>query len=997
MKGGKSHKSGDLGAGLLNSSFGLEAGEDDPFDVSTSGDEMINNKLLGPDGRSGNGPNPYATLTDIVNSQQDSYEPDNDSLALYAPKGPQRKNPKVASVLSNLVRYPMGEEPTEELITAESSMLALLRKAPTKLGTMMGVYLPTIQNIFGVILFLRVPWIVGNAGVAQALMIVGICCLTTLLTSLSMSAIATNGVVPAGGSYFMISRALGPEFGGAVGILFYLATTFASAMYILGAIELLLIYIVKDDMSAFGHFKPGDAVMLNNLRLYGTVLLSILAAVVFVGVKYVNRFSSVCLIAVIMSILAFMFGSIGSPYSYQPDICLVDGALVQSKFYDHCSYEGLAQYDFVSNVSIISSIKGYPGIASDAIKKNLGATYLQEGEAMSGREGAQEEVTATESTNFFMLLAIFFPSVTGIMAGSNRSGDLKDASQSIPKGTVGAILTTSTVYVLSVIFLGACVEGTLLRDKFGVSIGNKLVFAQAAWPSSWVVVIGALMSCIGAALQTLTGAPRLLQAIAQDKLLPFLSYFGKASSSGEPTRALILTIVIAECGVLIASLDAVAPIITMFFLMCYTFVNIACALQSLLKAPSWRPRYKYYHWKLSALGAALCFFLMVVSSWLYALVATALAGIIYYYIQFKGAAKEWGDGLRGLSIQAARFSLLRLEDDPPHTKNWRPQLLVLSKPDLKPEQDLIMFAGQLKLGKGLTLISSIIEGDFIEKREQAQSTKQATKYLMKQAGVEGFADAIVGQNLLESMSYLIQGSGLGVLKHNTVVIGWPTKWREKNTGDLLVHAIRTTQAANQAIIVPKNLSSEQLTQYDGSIDVYWILHDGGMMLLLAFLLRQDKIWYRCKLRIFCFAEADDNSIQMEQDLELFLRLLRIQAEVAVIEIANSEISQYTKNRVAKMEAEIYTAPSFDVSKSGESNTDSEPSELNLRRMNTSTRMNSIIRERSKGADLIALNLPDVDESDHPWVYMGLLEELVDGLDRVLFVKGGGREVITIYS
>lgn len=63
----------------------------------------------------------------------------------------------------------------------------------------------------------------------------------TFLTGISMSAIATNGVVPAGGSYFMISRSLGPEFGGAVGILFYIATTVAAAMYIIGAVEILLV------------------------------------------------------------------------------------------------------------------------------------------------------------------------------------------------------------------------------------------------------------------------------------------------------------------------------------------------------------------------------------------------------------------------------------------------------------------------------------------------------------------------------------------------------------------------------------------------------------------------------------------------------------------------------------------------------------------------------------------------------------------------------------
>ena len=146
------------------------------------------------------------------------------------------------------------------------------------------------------------------------------------------------------------------------------------------------------------------------------------------------------------------------------------------------------------------------------------------------------------------------------MAGSNRSGDLLDASRSIPVGTLAAIATTTTIYVTCIIFLGAVVEGQVLRDKFGASINGGLVIAELAWPHPLVILIGALLSTVGAGLQSLTGAPRLLQAIAQDNILPFLSYFGKASAGGEPTRALILTLLISEIGVLIASLDAVAPL-----------------------------------------------------------------------------------------------------------------------------------------------------------------------------------------------------------------------------------------------------------------------------------------------------------------------------------------------------------------------------------------------------------------------------------------------------
>lgn len=81
----------------------------------------------------------------------------------------------------------------------------------------------------------------GTAGAVQGFLIVLCCCCVTMLTAISMSAIATNGVVPAGGSYFMISRSLGPEFGGAVGMLFYTGTTLAAAMYIVGAVEIVLV------------------------------------------------------------------------------------------------------------------------------------------------------------------------------------------------------------------------------------------------------------------------------------------------------------------------------------------------------------------------------------------------------------------------------------------------------------------------------------------------------------------------------------------------------------------------------------------------------------------------------------------------------------------------------------------------------------------------------------------------------------------------------------
>ncbi len=131
---------------------------------------------------------------------------------------------------------------------------------------------------------------------------------------------------------------------------------------------------------------------------------------------------------------------------------------------------------------------------------------------------------------------------------------------------------------------------------------------------------------------------------------------------GEPVRAIIVSLVIAECAILIGNLDFIAPVLTMFFLMCYMFLNLACTVQSLLRSPSWRPRFKYFHWSISLIGIFLCLLVMFLSSWFYTLCAMALAAFIYKYIEYRGAEKEWGDGIRGLALSAARFSLLRLEE-----------------------------------------------------------------------------------------------------------------------------------------------------------------------------------------------------------------------------------------------------------------------------------------------------------------------------------------------
>ncbi|XP_028831831.1 solute carrier family 12 member 7 isoform X2 [Denticeps clupeoides] len=1070
----------------------------------------------------------------MSNSDHESSCYDGKNMALFEEE--MDSNPMVSSLLNKLANYTNLTQGVVEHEEAENDRVAV--KSP-QMGTFIGVYLPCMQNILGVILFLRLTWIVGTAGIVGSFLIVFMCCACTMLTAISMSAIATNGVVPAGGSYYMISRSLGPEFGGAVGLCFYLGTTFAGSMYILGTIEILLMYIVKS-AALFGMNDLTDPeektkAMLNNMRVYGTCCLAFMALLVFVGVKYVNKLALVFLSCVVLSIMAMYTGVIKTAISTPNDtVCLLGNRSLQNGNFEVCRKTEMrgnetqptqlwelfckgslhnSTCDEYFDLNNVTEIKAIPGLLSGVITENLWGSYGPSGMLVEKKE--QPSISVSDKTEeryespartyvvndiatcFTLLVGIYFPSVTGIMAGSNRSGDLRDAQRSIPIGTILAIATTSIIYISCVLLFGASIEGVVLRDKFGESVKSSLVLGTLAWPSKWVIIIGSFFSCCGAGLQSLTGAPRLLQAIARDKLMPFLQVFGHAKANGEPTWALLLTAAICEIGILIASLDSVAPILSMFFLMCYLFVNLACAVQTLLRTPNWRPRFKFYHWTLSFLGMSLCLSLMFISSWYYALTTILIAGCIYKYIEYSGAEKEWGDGIHGLSLNAARYALIKLEEAPPHTKNWRPQVLVLLKLDsdlVVKHPRLLSFTTQLKAGKGLTIVSSVLEGAYMNRGADAKLSEQNVKAAMSAEKSKGFCHVVVSSNLRDGFSHLIQTAGLGGMKHNTVLIAWPANWKQKEnpiTWENFTETVRETTAAHQALLVAKNIDlfpSNHERLGEGTIDVWWIVHDGGLLMLLPFLLRQHKVWRKCKMRIFTVAQMDDNSIQMKKDLQMFLYHLRLDAEVEVVEMHESDISAFTYEKTLVMEQRSQMIKQMQLSKTErereiQSITDvsrssikrkrpaaqspntlqvptgltfereaqlihdrhtrshpaahkdkvspspdgvhmtwtkeklvsersrnreasmavrdlfnMKPNQSNVRRMHTAVKLNEAVVKKSKDAQLVLLNMPGPPKHTGGYEnYMEFLEVLMEGLDRVLLVRGGGREVITIYS
>ncbi|OVA14992.1 Amino acid permease/ SLC12A domain [Macleaya cordata] len=879
---------------------------------------------------------------------------------------------------------------TGEQIAAPSSprdgedvSITLGRPKPNdvKLGTLMGVFVPCLQNILGIIYYIRFTWIVGMAGIGESLLLVSFCGLCTFLTGISLSAIATNGAMKGGGPYYLIGRALGPEVGVSIGLCFFLGNAVAGSMYVLGAVETFL-----DAVPAAGIFR-GSVTSVNatsgvaesiqtpsihDLQVYGIVVTILLCFIVFGGVKMINRVAPAFLIPVLFSVF-----------------CIFAGIFIAKKDQPSPGITGLSAKTFKDNWS-----SDYQRTTSSGVPDPDGEIYW----------------------NFNAMVGLFFPAVTGIMAGSNRSASLKDTQRSIPIGTLAATLTTSALYLISVLFFGALAT----REKL---LKDRLLTATVAWPIPAIIYVGIILSTLGAALQSLVGAPRLLAAIANDDILPVLNYF-KVADGNEPYLATLFTAFICISCVVIGNLDLITPTITMFFLLCYAGVNLSCFLLDLLDAPSWRPRWKFHHWSLSLLGALLCIVIMFLISWSFTVVALALASLIYYYVSLKGKAGDWGDGFKSAYFQLALRSLRSLGASQVHPKNWYPIPLIFCRPWGKlPENvpchpKLADFANCMKKkGRGMSIFVSILDGDYHECAEDAKTACRQLSTYIDYKRCEGVAEIVVAPNMSDGFRGIVQTMGLGNLKPNIIVMRYPEIWRRENLIEIpatFVGIINDCIVANKAVVIVKGLDewpNEYQRQY-GTIDLYWIVRDGGLMLLLSQLLLTKDSFESCKIQVFCIAEEDTEAEELKADVRKFLYDLRMQAEVIVITMKSWEvhveggaqqddsIEAFTgaQRRIAAYLGEMKEKARKDGTPLMADGKRVVVNEQQIEKfLYTTLKLNSTILRYSRMAAVVLVSLPPPPLNHPPYFYMEYMDLLVENVPRLLMVRGYRRDVVTLFT
>ena len=675
-----------------------------------------------------------------------------------------------------------------------------------RFGTFGGVFTPCVLTILGVIMFLRFGSVVGQAGVWAALLIVLASKVITTLTTLSLSAIATNTRVEGGGAYFLISRSLGPEFGGAIGVLFFAAQALSVAMYVIGFSEALISYLPAGS-------SPILVASITNLIVCGCVAI---------GAGWTIKLQFFILATVVASLVSFYFGA-------------------------------------------------WQSFDADLLAANSGAGY-------------------TAGQSFWTMFALFFPAVTGIMAGANMSGDLDDPARSIPRGTIAAVIVTGLVYASQAFLLG----GSRSRDLL---INDNLIISDIALLPA-LIAAGVFAATISSALGSMMGAPRILQSVARDRLFRPLVKLGAGSGPrGEPRRAIVVTFLISQAAIMVADLNSIAPLITMAFLVTYGLLNLATFYEAITKNPSYRPQFRFCHWSTSLAGAVGCAGVMLLIDWRWALVATGIVTTLHWYLSRADLSANWGDVNSGLLFERTRKNLLKLEDELYHPKNWRPFVLALSGTGFS-RPHLVVFGSWLTSETGVLTLGQVISGELIDHRERRGSQEKILHAMIKESSLNAFPAVVVAADYTAGIEALVQCQGLGRLRPNTILLGCPL------TAERMVvfcSLLRNLEGLGRSAVVLRRTDepADDWAIPTGTIDVWWRGRaNGELMVLLAHLMLSHPDWRGRKLRLLRVVDNNAAIDEVQLHLEKLLKEARIAGACKVVVSSDPSSAIQTTSRDA---------------------------------------------------------------------------------------------------
>lgn len=663
-------------------------------------------------------------------------------------------------------------------------------------GTFKGVFTPSVLTIFGVVMYLRFGWVLGNVGLPATLLIVTLATSITFLTGLSISAMSTNMKVGTGGAYYIISRSLGLEAGVAIGLPLFFARAFGVAFYIAGFSEAVL---------ALGNPLP---------MLDPAISAKVISVATLVGLTTLATISA--------------------------DLAL--------------------QVQFFIMATIVASLVSFFFGVSD-----------------TGMLGLPPDTVVPRALPFWAVFAVFFPAVTGIEAGLGMSGDLKNPAKSLPRGTLAAILVGYIVYMALPVFMNAKVKNLgLLRVDYNI------MQSIARW--GWLVLAGVFAASLSSALGSLLGAPRMLQALAKDRVLPHAIGRGFGKDKADPRIATALSFGVALVAVLLGDLNAIAPILSMFFLLSYGLLNLSAGLEGLIESPSWRPQFRV-HYGISLLGAAGCFTVMLMINAGATLIALFVAALVYYLVKRRRLNAHWADMRYGIWTLLVRFAVKRLSRLKPDERTWRPSILALSGSP-KSRWHLVELAYSLAQHSSALTVASVLPVEDWS-AEKVQSTEETMRDYLNKRQVDALVKIFPAPDLLTGAKALVRAYGYGPLMPNTILVGENKDAAGfKDSADLILLIYRTRR--NLILLRDsdeKFSADESLSPGEGDmIDIWWGGHKEniGLILTLAYQIQKSSVWHASKLIIKTIVTNEEEQDAARTRLENFIKEQRIPATAEVL-------------------------------------------------------------------------------------------------------------------
>ena len=460
-----------------------------------------------------------------------------------------------------------------------------------KFGTFGGVFTPTLLTILGVIMYLRMGWVVGNAGLLGTWLIIIVSFLITLCTALSMSAITTNIRIGAGGAYAIISQALGLEVGGSLGIPRYISQGLAVTMYIFGFREGWL-----------GIFPYHDPFLVD------IAVFLFLFSIAYISANLAIKTQYIIMVVIALSLISIILAA----------------------------YNGSMQIP-MSDALSWGTFKGSP-------ENNF------------------------KGGNFWIVFAVFFPAATGIMAGANMSGELKDPKTSIPVGTLWAIGVSFIIYMALAYWLARTATEEELLTNYNIII-EKAYFGP-------LIIAGVLGATFSSALASIVGSSRILFAMGEHQVLPYSNFLAGQSSNGQPRNAMIVTGVLIFATMLLRNINAIAPLVTLFFLVTYAMINIVVIIEQRLGLISYRPLFKVNKW-IPWVGLISSVLAMFIINPTISLITIMIVFVVYWYLSKQNLDTPFEDVRSGLFVSFAEWAAK-------HTwgmktmqqRAWKPNLMV---------------------------------------------------------------------------------------------------------------------------------------------------------------------------------------------------------------------------------------------------------------------------------------------------------------------------------